>query len=495
MKYNAHGMVMWDPWFIEKDGEIHTFHLQRLMADSPRTPQEANSMGHAVSRDGGLHWEECPTILPPLGEAYPMDCLQKYTGCVVEKDGLYYLFYTMRNAVNQQRIGLATSTDLYDWKVYEGNPVLSPDENLLIGYDKCDELWGGIVDCRDMMIIEEDGVYYGYFAASAVIDGKPQGVAACARSTDLYHWEDQRIVWTSRFGTCAEVPDVYQLGGKWYMTRLAGECSGGRGIYSDENVTLGALYAKADSPAGPFVEGEDNTFVGGFASNFGYTNRHICYQGRELMFHVEKQFKTDVLALPKVVRLTEDGRLRAFFNEDLYKLNTETLVSPEKPAGFVDLPPSAFAWPLVMGEWKQENGLYVGSCPSWQTGMLGVEAHNVHIEAKLDLSACRAAGFALYSSDNNGALRRYVVLAEPEKNRVMVTEPYDFPRHAVREYAFRKPSCHLRVMFIDDGLEAYVGDEFLISLKLENLGHNHIGLFVDRGEVQIEALSVYRVEE
>ena len=77
MKYNAHGMVMWDPWFIEKDGEIHTFHLQRLMADSPRTPQEANSMGHAVSRDGGLHWEECPTILPPLGEAYPMDCLQK----------------------------------------------------------------------------------------------------------------------------------------------------------------------------------------------------------------------------------------------------------------------------------------------------------------------------------------------------------------------------------------------------------------------------------
>ena len=495
MKYHPEGMIVWDPWFIEKDEEIHTFHLQRLMPDSARTGEEAGSMGHAVSRDGGLHWEECPPVLPPLGEAYPMDCFQKYTGCVVEKDGLFYMFYTMQNLRHQQQIGLATSPDLYDWTVYEGNPVISPDESLLIGFGQCDEIWGGTVDCRDLMVIEQDGVYYGYFAASAVIDGRPQGVAVCARSADLYHWEDQRIVWTSRFGTCAEVPDVYRFGSKLYMTRLAGEYSGGRGIFSDENVTFGGLYAVADTPYGPFTEGADNTFVGGLSGYFGYTWRHVRYQGRDLMMHIEREYHTDVLSLPKVVGLTEDGRLRAFYNEDLNRLNTEVLLDVQHPAEFTELPPSAFAWPLVLGEWRREDGRYIGSCPRWQPGMLGVHAHNIHFQAQLDLSACRAAGFALYSRDDSGGLRRYVVLAEPEKNRVMITEPFDFPRHALREYRFAEPKCHLRVMFVDEGIEVYVNNEFLLATKLPNLGQTHAGLFVDRGKAVIDNLEIYRVED
>lgn len=77
----------------------------------------------------------------------------------------------------------------------------------------------------------------------------------------------------------------------------------------------------------------------------------------------------------------------------------------------------------------------------------------------------------------------------------MITEPFDFPRHALREYRFAEPKCHLRVMFVDEGIEVYVNNEFLLATKLPNLGQTHAGLFVDRGKAVIDNLEIYRVED
>jgi len=35
--YRPDGMTMWNPWFVEHDGLVHMFHLQRLSGDSTHT--------------------------------------------------------------------------------------------------------------------------------------------------------------------------------------------------------------------------------------------------------------------------------------------------------------------------------------------------------------------------------------------------------------------------------------------------------------------------
>jgi len=70
-------------------------------------------------------WEvEPPCLLSAEGAAWERAGL--YKSCLVEHEGVYYLFY---NAKNQERdwieqTGVATSTDLRTWRRYEGNPVL-----------------------------------------------------------------------------------------------------------------------------------------------------------------------------------------------------------------------------------------------------------------------------------------------------------------------------------------------------------------------------------
>jgi len=77
--YRPDGMKMWDPWFVEHDGQVHLFHLQRLSGGSKRTAAEADHIGHAVSRDF-IHWTEQPLTVGP-GEKGGMEDMQPWTGC------------------------------------------------------------------------------------------------------------------------------------------------------------------------------------------------------------------------------------------------------------------------------------------------------------------------------------------------------------------------------------------------------------------------------
>lgn len=59
-----------------------------------------------------------------------------YKGCIIEYDGTYYLFYNAKNKPGGKKqggvghenwveqTGIATSTDLFEWKRHEGNPVI-----------------------------------------------------------------------------------------------------------------------------------------------------------------------------------------------------------------------------------------------------------------------------------------------------------------------------------------------------------------------------------
>ena len=103
-----------------------------------------------------------------------------------------------------QRIGLATSTDLYNWEVYSGNPVLEPDGRWFItfnseGTGSNNPIWKDIVDCRDMLVIKDKNGpgFYAYFIAAAVRSdlSSPTTVVGIAYSKDLFKWEQKGIVY------------------------------------------------------------------------------------------------------------------------------------------------------------------------------------------------------------------------------------------------------------------------------------------------------------
>jgi beta-fructofuranosidase len=160
--YKPQGMEMWDAWCIEHEDKLHMLHLQFLSPDSSRSQWEAHCLGHAIS-DDLLHWEEQELALAP-GEAGSLDDLQPWTGCMYKHEDIFYLYYTMRSSRNdakEQHIGLATSVDMKTWHKYPGNPVISPDPRWYVDRDQ--PLPGGVVDCRDLVILESpDGEgWYG----------------------------------------------------------------------------------------------------------------------------------------------------------------------------------------------------------------------------------------------------------------------------------------------------------------------------------------------
>lgn len=152
---------------------------------------------HAYPQEGyetgpgriGLAWTEDPNLLiwnrmpdpiltPEDGAPWEQGGL--YKECLVEHDGLFYLFYNAKNRAEAsgeawiEQTGLATSPDLENWTRAAGNPLLrvSPDswESRFVS-DPC------VLRHRDKWAM----FYFGY-------DGKhaQEGIAF---SNDLLHWE------------------------------------------------------------------------------------------------------------------------------------------------------------------------------------------------------------------------------------------------------------------------------------------------------------------
>ena len=85
MKYKGSYFNMWDAWYLNHGETVHAFHLKFHAGDNW-------NVGHVYTKDL-LHFHKMRDVLETLPEEqYPDDCLGKFTGCAVEKDGTYYLF-------------------------------------------------------------------------------------------------------------------------------------------------------------------------------------------------------------------------------------------------------------------------------------------------------------------------------------------------------------------------------------------------------------------
>ncbi|MCU1676801.1 MAG: hypothetical protein JWM93_1559 [Frankiales bacterium] len=223
-------------------GTTHLFFLSSPPGTTDYPERVRTTWQHARS-DDLAQWEELPPALQP-GTGDDIDADGAWTGSVIERDGVFHLFYTGHRvgAEHPQTICLATSTDLVTFTKSTGNPLSVPT-------DACEP-----VDWRDPYVFfnEAEGCYWMLIAAR--LRSGPlwrRGVIMLATSTDLATWVvEEQPLYEPGSTYCPECPEMWQLGSRWYL------------VYSRFSEHVGTIYRVADSPRGPFRVPDDEELGG-----------------------------------------------------------------------------------------------------------------------------------------------------------------------------------------------------------------------------------------
>src|SRR6516164_1720751 len=123
------GAWIWDCWLADDGRSYHLYFLKAPNVGHPEERHRNASIGHATSPDLADWTVVSDAVGPSDGPAF--DDVATWTGSVVRgRDGTWFMFYTgvgAQDGVLRQRIGLATSADLYHWSKHPGSPVLEGD--------------------------------------------------------------------------------------------------------------------------------------------------------------------------------------------------------------------------------------------------------------------------------------------------------------------------------------------------------------------------------
>lgn len=481
-KYTGQSCQMCDAWYLNVEERIHVFNL--------RLP-EGYSVGHAYT-DDLLSFNICDDILPVLPEKdFPEDCLSKYTGCAITgKDGLHYIYYTMRNSEGRQQIGLATSKDLKNFALHENNPVLFPDEAVF-----------GIknnMDCRDMIVVydNEKDIYYGYFATMALINGNMTGAVGMAYSYDLVKWENQKIVYAPKSCGVIEVPDVFFMDGKWYLTFLTHASFGMRGVIGDSHVTTATLYAVSDTPDGTFEDVTDNVLIGGGAES-GYTCRTFIYKGDRCLLYIDKSKNDWAVSYPKKISIV-NGDLCACYHPLLENLRAEHKSScPD--SGMFELQSTSVAWKTGTGEIYSEDNCMLMSTDNYtyQHAILkNCRCSSLEIVADIE-PLCKECGFSIdvYNKDGNLADKKFIAADAEEKTLSFYEGGLSFICKQRRKYNFVPGErFNLRIIASEGQLEAYVNDLLIIQTAMETGAFMTPGILCGKGKVKAYNFNCYELK-
>ncbi|HEY4155570.1 MAG TPA: glycosylase [Puia sp.] len=128
---------------------------------------------HLLTSPDRIHWREQGNLDIRQTNGNPIQPGPYGTPAVWKSDSAWYLFYER----DDHGIWLAVSTDLKTWKNVQDDPVIAmgPD-----AYDK----FAVAMD----QVIRYNGLYYGYYHASAFKDWKEWSTNV-AVSNDLIHWK------------------------------------------------------------------------------------------------------------------------------------------------------------------------------------------------------------------------------------------------------------------------------------------------------------------
>ena len=311
---------VWDFWLARDGADHHLFFLQadRSLGD-PELRHWNVSIGHAVSTDLRA-WTDLGTCFAPAAEP-AWDDGTTWTGSVLRHDGLWYFFYTGTSRSEdrkKQRIGLATSADLHDWRRHPASPVVDLDARFYEEFDPT--LWHDR-SLRDPWVAPDpsgNGFRMWFTARAPVGPGDGRGVIGTARSSDLVHWRIEPPVTAPGLFGEVEVPQFLALGGRFYLlfcTSAARASTAHRADMAERGIALetGTHYFVADRPEGPWRLGP-LPFLAGLGGGSLYAGRVVTGRHGQPWFlgfigkGADGQF-IGAISDPIALRVATDGRL------------------------------------------------------------------------------------------------------------------------------------------------------------------------------------------
>ncbi|HEY6865621.1 MAG TPA: hypothetical protein VI792_00080, partial [Candidatus Eisenbacteria bacterium] len=204
---------------LKKDGQFHLFYIRH--DTSLPDDQTEKDFGHATSYD--LYaWTQQPPVLPVVGTGW--DNFHVWSPSIVLLDGVYYMFYTGVTqypgiAATQQRIGVATSTDLMTWNRLD-TPIYACSD---VPWAWCDTL-NPNNGFRDPFIMPDPsaaGHWLMYYTTFPLADTAGMIIGVGSSAGDLTQWSDLKPLWATNeqysFNAVLESPHLFQHGDLWFL--------------------------------------------------------------------------------------------------------------------------------------------------------------------------------------------------------------------------------------------------------------------------------------
>jgi len=236
---------------VEKDGTYHIFGIYVCISQSPPCDTTARGLMHLTSTDLAT-WTEEGYVVPP-GSPGAWDSTDIWAPSVVERDGTYYMFYTgvQTNGLGLpvQKIGVATSTDLYSWTKSGSNPIIDCDDFAWAYYDTTVNT-GDNAACRDPNVTwdPDEKQWIMVLSARSEADNSPTAHAATvgiATSDDLLNWNEYGYHSTTNW-YLVESPHIHKEGSTWYLM-WTDNCSGGKCLkYATSTTAYSGFSARAN---------------------------------------------------------------------------------------------------------------------------------------------------------------------------------------------------------------------------------------------------------
>ncbi len=458
--------VLHDTWIFVHDDDIHLFYLAMQIGNNAH-----RLIGHAVSRDW-LHWTEWPGI-DLAGPPGSWDAGRVGTGHTFRgPDGRFYLAYTGR-IDPQEDIGLAVSEDLRDWRKVSGSPVWP--QAVTTPYETDSAARGVAPAWRDPYVFDLPD--QGRFALlCAKRNTGPLAARACvalARIDDLQQWTTCEPLRTPPVFPTMEVPEIFPLDGRWWLTFNA---HGGWGkrldTVSRANVS-GTFHLVANEPFGEWRLPEESLLIGsGEGRHDAVVARSVLWRGERLAYHhytgSGESGSARALGLPKVVETAGD----------------RLVLRPWRGLDALHVPARLSAWeapatgPFSSGSWKTEQETVAGFCSQGAAATFAsTSAADLDLSGELRLEGAERAGVAVGSA---------LILLDAKRKQVSLSElragtfgpqldpALDLVRRPVGNH-------HLRLLKRDRYLEVFLDGELVFSSVWKETGSQGRIAFVVEG--------------
>ncbi len=443
-------------------GAFHAFYLKAPLPPH-RHGADYTPYAHLVSRDLA-HWDEWPLVISPglPGEPDAMGC---WTGSVIEREGLFHLFYTGYAGPDApQTICHAISHDLRTWQKDPRNPVL-----------RADARWYEGKDWRDPFVFwnEEAGEYWMLMAARQK-DGPAnrRGCIALATSPDLERWEVRPPFWAPSLYYTHECPDLFRWEGRWALVYST---------FSERHVTH---YRFSDSLAGPWLAPANDVFD----TRAFYAAKTASDGQRRFIFgwNPTREGETDTGGwewgghmVVHELRPNEDGGF--------------SISAPSAVAGLFKVPMPLTCQPRL-GQWQRVgNSFSAGPTDGFAACILGELPETCQVDLTIACTpGTRSCGLLLRAEQS---LERYYQFRwEPMRRRMTFDR---WPRPGDQPFMLEQPleiasgePMRMKVIVEDTVVVAYLNEAIALSTRAYDQRAGALGLFVAEGSATFTGVTV-----